>query len=175
MGVTDFQTAGAVEMTRATRDDVADIVALRDHLATWMVAQGIDQWKPGEYPASMVADEVDDGQWYIRREDSEVIATVRVVYSDVEFWGDDVADAGYIHGLMVAPSHRRGGLGRQVVAFAEQVIAEAGKSLVRLDTATTNAVLMAYYPSLGFRAVREAALPPRFGRDMSVTLFEKPT
>lgn len=160
-------------MVPATQADVADIIELRDGLAQWMLDQGIDQWRPGEYPTEVAAAQVHAGEWFVHRVDGALVATVRIAYSDTDFWGDDIADAGYIHGLMVAPSHRRGGMGREVVTFAEKTIRAAGKSLARLDTATGNPVLMAYYPHLGFRPVREAKLPAQFGRDMSITLFEK--
>ncbi|WP_223885086.1 GNAT family N-acetyltransferase [Nocardia colli] len=163
-------------MIAATLDDAEDIAKLRDRLAQWMVDRGIVQWVPGEYPAAAVAEEVARGEWFVWRDENDtLIAVVRLLWRDPEFWGADDAEAGYIHGLMVAPEWRGHGLGDRIIRFcAEQTLAN-GITRQRLDFAANNAVLRKYYTAQGFIELREAPLPPRFHSHgtTNVVLMEK--
>ncbi|MEV0708841.1 GNAT family N-acetyltransferase [Nocardia aurea] len=160
-------------MTAAFPADAAAIARLRDRLAQWMVDNGIAQWLPGEYPTAMVRAETERGEWFVWRESGTLIAAVRLIWRDPEFWGDDDAEAGYIHGLMVAPEYRGRDLGGRILAFcAERTLAE-GIVRQRLDTAANNEVLRKYYTAQGFTEVREATLPPQFHGTDRVMLYEK--
>ncbi|MEU8899005.1 GNAT family N-acetyltransferase [Nocardia sp. NPDC048505] len=163
----------AALMTAAGPEDAADIAGLRDRLAQWMVDNGIAQWLPGEYSADLVAGEVERGEWYVWREGGELIAAVRLIWRDPDFWGADDAEAGYIHGLMVAPEQRGRELGARIIQFcAERTLAQ-GIHRQRLDTAADNQVLRKYYAAQGFTELREAPLPPRFQGTATVVLYEK--
>ncbi|MFC9894151.1 GNAT family N-acetyltransferase [Nocardia sp. NPDC127579] len=160
-----------MEVARA--GDAADIVALRDRLARWMVDNAIAQWLPGEYTVEMVRAEVARGEWFIWREAGALIATVRLIWRDPDFWGADDAEAGYIHGLMVAPEQRGRELGTRVIGFCADHTRARGLTRQRLDTAADNQVLRKYYNAQGFTELREAPLPPWFRGTATVVLFEK--
>ncbi|TQM31042.1 GNAT family N-acetyltransferase [Nocardia bhagyanarayanae] len=171
----DSRALEPLEMVPATTADAAPIIAMRDGLARWMVANGIAQWLPGEYPVAILAREAARGEWYVRREPTgEVLAAVRLIWHDPDFWGPDEIEAGYVHGLMVAPSHRGRGLGARALAFcAERTIAR-GLDRQRLDTAADNRALRKYYAAQGFTELRETTLPPQFHGTDRVVLMEKP-
>ncbi|RJO80031.1 GNAT family N-acetyltransferase [Nocardia panacis] len=161
-------------MVAAAPPDTAEIVALRDRLAQWMVERGIQQWLPGEYPEDAVAAEVARGEWFIwRAESGALTAVARLVWRDPDFWGADDAEAGYIHGLMVAPEFRGNDLGARVVRFCAERTRSRGIGVQRLDFASDNPVLRKFYVAQGFREVRQAPLPERFRGNSTVTLMEK--
>ncbi|WP_405161372.1 GNAT family N-acetyltransferase [Nocardia sp. NBC_01499] len=163
-------------MIVATQDDAEDIAKLRDRLAQWMVDKGIVQWVPGEYPAATVAAEVARGEWFVWRDETHaLIAVVRVVWRDPEFWGADDAEAGYIHGLMVAPEWRGHDLGDRIIQFCADYTLANGITRQRLDFAANNLVLRKYYTAQGFIELREAPLPPRFHNHgtTNIVLMEK--
>ncbi|WP_330229043.1 GNAT family N-acetyltransferase [Nocardia sp. NBC_00508] len=162
-------------MVAATAADADDVARLRDLLAQWMIDNGIGQWVPGEYPAATVAEEVERGEWYVWREKPEtLVAAVRLIWRDPEFWGaDDDTDAGYIHGLMVAPEHRGRALGPRILQFCADHTLARGITRQRLDTASDNLALRKYYAAQGFTELREATLPPRFHGTTHVILMEK--
>ncbi|MFI9509565.1 GNAT family N-acetyltransferase [Nocardia sp. NPDC052566] len=164
----------AAPMVVATADDAADIARLRDRLAQWMVDNGIAQWVPGEYTPEMVTVESARGEWFVWRDESGVLtAAVRLVWSDPDFWGADDAEAGYIHGLMVAPENRGNDLGARIIQFcAERTLAQ-GITVQRLDTAADSRALRKYYATHGFMEIREAPLPPQFHGTDRVVLMEK--
>ncbi|WP_225724801.1 MULTISPECIES: GNAT family N-acetyltransferase [unclassified Nocardia] len=161
-------------MIAATAEDAADIARLRDRLAGWMVERGIRQWFPGEYPAERMALEAERGEWFVwRGAQGELVATVRLIWRDPDFWGVDDAEAGYIHGLMVAPEFRGNDLGSRIIRFCADRTIARGISVQRLDVVSTNPVLRKFYDTQGFIEVREAPLPPQFTGDRRVVLMEK--
>lgn len=168
------QVVRPAPMRPATGADTPDIAGLRDRLARWMVGRGIAQWLPGEYPAEVVAAEAERGEWFVWRDEVGALsAAVRLVWRDPDFWGDDDAEAGYVHGLMVAPEHRGNDLGGRILRFCAVRTLERGIRVQRLDTVVTNAALRRYYASQGFLEIREADLPPRFRGADRVVLMEK--
>ncbi|MFE7797877.1 GNAT family N-acetyltransferase [Nocardia sp. NPDC057440] len=161
-------------MVVATPADASDIAQLRDRLAEWMVGNGIGQWLPGEYPAAVVAEEANRGEWFVWRETpAELTAAVRIVWRDPDFWGADDAEAGYLHGLMVAPEYRGRDLGSRIIRFCAEYTLAQGITVQRLDAAADNPVLRKYYAAQGFLEVRETQLPPQFHGTARVVLMEK--
>ncbi|MFI6168915.1 GNAT family N-acetyltransferase [Nocardia sp. NPDC051052] len=166
----------AAPMIVATPDDAEDIAKLRDRLAQWMVDKDIKAWVPGEYPAATVAEEAARGEWFLWRDETRaLIGVVRVIWHDPEFWGTDDAEAGYIHGLMVAPEWRGGDVGDRIIQFCADYTLANGVTRQRLDFSANNPVLRKYYTARGFTALREAPLPPRFHLHgtLNVVLMEK--
>lgn len=160
-------------MLSATSDDAQAVLALRDELAGWMVGNSIAQWVPGEYPAGRLATEIGSGEWYVLRSDGgDLQAAVRLAWNDAEFWGEHTP-AGYVHGLMVAPSMRGFGIGSAVLRFCAERTLAHGLATQRLDVVATNPVLRAYYARHGFAEVRQVPLPAHFNGVASVVLLEK--
>lgn len=154
---------------RAVAADAAAIHALRRALEDWMAARDIDQWPVGSMPLERVAAQVADGQWWVVRDDDGVVASVRVVTSDPEYWGDDDAPALYVHGLMVDRRASGSGLGRALVEWADARAREAGASWLRLDHRSSNEHLDKVYRSWGFEPVGVTDRP-----GFEVVLMQRP-
>lgn len=132
------------------------------------------QWRPGELDADRLREWVGDGEVFAARLGRELIGGLLVMWSDRWFWGDrDDGSAGYTHGLLVDRRHKGRGLGRRLLAFAEEHIRDRGRCLARLDTRSTNASLRAYYREAGYREVGEQVFDDGGPAD-TITLFEKP-
>jgi ribosomal protein S18 acetylase RimI-like enzyme len=58
------------------------------------------------------------------------------------------------YGVQVAPSHRRRGIGRTLVAAAETAAAERGAAYLSLDADRADARAVDFYRSLGYAVVR---------------------
>ncbi|WP_324197660.1 GNAT family N-acetyltransferase [Nocardia abscessus] len=162
-------------MVAATAMDAEDIARLRDRLAQWMVDNGIGQWVPGEYAVAVVTEEIARNEWFVWRDESAaLVAAVRLIWRDPEFWGaDDDTEAGYVHGLMVAPEYRGHGLGPRILGFCAAHTLAHGVTRQRLDTASDNQILRKYYAAQGFIELRETRLPPQFHGTTHVVLMEK--
>ncbi len=90
----------------------------------------------------------------------------RVVGFAIMSYGQDRA---HLALLAVAPEHRRGGLGRRLLAWVERMASELGCSRISLEVRRINLGARAFYRSLGYR---EAALVPRYygGREAAVKM-----
>lgn len=153
----------------ATPADVDDIHALRRSLEDWMAERGTVQWPQGSLPRERVAAQVDAGEWHVVHDDTlGLVGTVRLLWTDPDFWGSDPTPAVYVHGLMVARRAAGHGLGTALLDWAAARGRDAGVDLFRLDCRTTNPVLRTYYEGYGFRAVGQ-----RDFADFSCTLLER--
>ncbi|GEK20183.1 GNAT family N-acetyltransferase [Cellulomonas xylanilytica] len=153
----------------ATPADVDDIHALRRSLEDWMAEHGTVQWPRGSLTRERIAAQVDAGEWWVVLDDRlGLVGTVRLLWTDPDFWGDDHTPAVYVHGLMVDRRAAGQGLGTTLLDWAAARGGDAGVGLFRLDCRTTNPVLRTYYEGHGFRAVGQ-----RDFAEFSCTLLER--
>lgn len=148
-------TAGldVLDVTSAQHRHAAGIVELRDTLARWMQARGIDQWREGEFTAAQVEQEIERGEWWVMDSPGHperVLASVRVIWEDPMIWGQQSEPAGYIHGVAVDRRLRGTKTGPRLVRAAEDVIAASGRSVSRLDCDKSSPVLEPFYAGLGY-------------------------
>lgn len=68
---------------------------------------------------------------------------------------DEQSKRAYITLVLVAPEHRRTGLGRVLVSGVLDIVRRRGFTSCRLEVAKRNAAAHAMYRSLGFRVVEE--------------------
>lgn len=164
-----------LEIRPASDDELRQYVELRDAAARHMLASGIDQWWPGQLDAEGILAWVGDGDVFAAYLDEDLIGGLLVMWSDPLFWGDrDEGAAGYTHGLLVDRRYKGRGLGRRLLAFAEDHIRASGRPLARLDTVSRNAALRAYYRDAGYREVGDRVFHHDEAPVDAVTLFEKP-
>ena len=159
--------------------DVEGVLDLLGEAARWIRSStGIVQW-PERFPREFIADLVDEGVVYVARDDEQLVATLWLQWADPMFWPDGGDGAVYVHRLVVRRSHAGRGIGGQLLAWAGERAAEAGRFLVRLDCMTENAGLRGYYETLGFRHQGDIAgdNPPPFNSDFRprwrTSLYEK--
>ena len=145
--------SSVTDVLPATPAHAPGIVALRDELARWMQARGIDQWREGEFTPAQVEQEIAAGQWWVVEPESrsgEVLGSVRVIWEDLEIWGEQPEPAGYIHGVAVDRSLTGTGTGTRLLHAAETVIAASGRRISRLDCDDNNPALKRFYSGLGY-------------------------
>jgi protein-tyrosine phosphatase len=155
-----------------TAADAAAVVRLRDAAAGWLLARGIQQWRPGEATEPAVAARADAGELFVVRDGDRVVAAVVIVPSDLPVWGPRADTAGYLHNLVIDRRRAGEGLGRRVLGGAEAQLAARGRTRARLDCVATNARLTAYYRQAGYDQVGLRSFAPDTGWD-PVALFEK--
>jgi ribosomal protein S18 acetylase RimI-like enzyme len=101
----------------------------------------------GREPAPMAADYADliaRGSVYVLLDSTEVRGVLVLDRQDDTLWIENVA---------VHPKHQHRGLGRQLLAFAEQYAQTAGMSELRLYTNELMVANIALYQRLGYREV----------------------
>lgn len=160
-------------------DDVEGVLDLLGEAASWIrVSTGIDQW-PQRFPRQFVADLVDEGGVYVMLDAEQLVATLCLQWADSMFWPNADDEALYVHRLVVKRSHAGRGIGEQLLAWAAELAAGAGRSYLRLDCMTENTRLRRYYEALGFHHQGDVSgdNPPPFNASFrprwQTSLYEK--
>ncbi|MGX1544920.1 GNAT family N-acetyltransferase [Streptomyces adustus] len=155
--------------------DIADVVRLRDDAARWMLARGVTgQWRPGELGGDHFRRILESGEIWLAEAGDRVVGAWELWWEDEDAWGPRPPTAGYVHRLMVDHGSVPPGTGRRLLRAAEQRVAEAGRSSVRLDCLAGNERLTAYYLDAGYRIVgHKEGKPQPGGAPKSFTLLEK--
>ncbi len=159
----------------ADEEDAAGLVSLYDGAARWMRSRRIAQWQPGGKDEEHFRLRMKEGEvWLAKTAGGVAVGAYELWWDDEPAWGAQPPVAGYVHRLMTDRTAAPAGLGRVVLARAEQRIAEAGRELARLDCLTSNPRLRTYYEEAGYRVVGEqpAKAGPRDGSPYGVTLLE---
>ena len=130
--------------------DAEELHALREGAAHWLVGRGVRQWLPGEVDIQTIRRQIEAGEWFVHRRTGRVLAALRLLWSDPEFWGEQPGDAAYVHGLVIDRRSAGEGLGAAALGLAEERARAAGRTYLRLDHAADNARLARYYRELGF-------------------------
>ncbi|MFD0416624.1 GNAT family N-acetyltransferase [Streptomyces sp. NPDC127108] len=155
--------------------DLATLVRLRDDAARWMIAQGVTgQWQPGELGTDHFRKIMKHGEIWLAEASGQVIGAWELWWQDEDAWGPQPPTAGYVHRLMVDHGRVPSGTGGHLLHAAERRVADAGRTLVRLDCLSGNTRLRAYYLDSGYRVVgHKEGKPQPGGTPKSFTLLEK--
>ena len=104
---------------KATEADAPALARLHDSAALWMLARGIDQWKPGRKDEAHFRTRMREGEVWLAHADGHLTGAWELWWSDPAAWGPRADDAGYIHRLMTTPHTAPPGTGRRLLAEAE--------------------------------------------------------
>ncbi|MGW2488620.1 GNAT family N-acetyltransferase [Streptomyces sp. NPDC001606] len=159
----------------ATEADLGLLVRLRDEAARWMLGRGVTgQWRPGELDEEHFRRVMADGEVWLAKAGGRVVGAWELWWEDEAAWGPQPPVAGYVHRLMVDREAAAPGTGRMLLRAAEQRVAAAGPSRVRLDCVADNERLGAYYRQAGYRLVgRTEGKPQPDGMAKAFSLLEK--
>lgn len=157
-----------VEVVRAEPADIEAVLSILEEAARWLAARGIDQWQPGSSPRERLANRIERGEVFLAVLEGRPVGNIFLQWSDEETWGDVPDDAGYVHGLAIRRGLAGRGLGRELLRWAENRAAAAGRKYLRLDCAAGNRALNGYYRRAGFAFRGRASV-----RGLQVSLYEK--
>ncbi len=153
----------------ATEYDLPGVIDTLREASEWEVARGLPHPWPVPFPLSRIRPALDHQDLYVVEDSrAQPAGTVTLVWADPAFWGERPADAGYIHRLAVRRAHAGRGIGRAILAWAEDVTRRKGRDFLRLDTLTASDGLHRFYRSAGFEAMGEVTVD-----GLPCTLFEK--
>ena len=141
----------------AREEDVPAVMALLQRRIDWMDEKGLYQWNktgyltcyPPEHFRRLIREELVFAAWT-----GDSLTGVMALLARDPRWpngGDGLAY--YVHHLATAPDCP--GLGREMLAWAEDFARERGKPFLRLDSQKVNDALSRYYEALGYRPAGE--------------------
>ena len=145
-----------MEIERAVREDLEELIALYGIVTDQMAEKGLTQWKRDVYPTEeILRQDVEQGNMYVLRTDGRITAACVLSTSvDPEYeglqWTCGVRP-GCFHRLAVHPSTQGAGLGGLVLDDVLQILRRSGCDCVRCDTSGKNDAAVRLYEKLGFR------------------------
>jgi len=159
-------------ISRATIDELEDVLQVLNAAAGQLQARGIDQWPVG-FSADRIRPYVAQAEmWLVRGGDGLAIATARADSdADPDFWTPAEAQelALYVSKLARIPT-APAGAGTLLLRWLTDHAAELGYRWVRLDAWRTNTALHRYYLDRGWTHLRTVEAPGR----RSGALFQRP-
>lgn len=151
----------------ATHEDLPALMTLVQRVVPLMRATGNLQWDES-YPNEPVFQrDIDLGQLWVADADTN-LAGVAAITTDQE---PDYAQVGWdidelaivVHRLAVDPAFRGAGVATALMQKAEEVAAERGIAILRVDTNTQNETTQRLFPKLGYQLAGEISLQFRPG------------
>jgi len=95
---------------------------------------------------------IDDQLFFVAVVDNQAVGTIMAGYD---------GHRGWIYSLAVAPSHRRQGIGTQLVAHAERALIGKGCVKINLQILEGNESVVAFYSNLGFAVEKRISMGKR--------------
>jgi ribosomal protein S18 acetylase RimI-like enzyme len=95
---------------------------------------------------------VNDQLFFVAVTDSTVVGTIMAGYD---------GHRGWIYSVAVAPSHRKQGIGSQLVAHAERALTGKGCVKINLQIMEGNESVAAFYASLGYSVDKRVSMGKR--------------
>jgi ribosomal protein S18 acetylase RimI-like enzyme len=156
-----------MRMRLAVLEDLPALMALMRRVVPLMIAAGNLQWDE-TYPNEAVFQrDIDQEQLWIADAGTS-LAGIAAITTDQE---PDYAQVGWdideraiiVHRLAVDPAFRGAGVARTLMQRAEEIAAERGITILRVDTNTQNQATQRLFPKLGYQLAGEISLKMKPG------------
>lgn len=147
-----FSAASKMQITieKAAPTETEAVAAVLQESAVWLIEKGEKLWELGELDAEKIAEQVNDGMFWLARVNGETAGCVRFQLTDEEYWGDvPHSDSAFVHRLAVKRGFAGQGVSEALIDFAKAKAKNLGKKYLRLDCAERES-LCRLYESFGF-------------------------
>jgi len=133
-----------------------DTVHRRQVIALWETVFGYEDShnKPGLAIDMKLA--APDGLFFVAVVDDAVVGTVLAGYD---------GHRGWLYAVAVHPQHRKQGLGKALVRFAEQALTARGCLKINLQIISDNASAAGFYESLGYAVEPRVSMGKKLGQN----------
>ncbi|MDD5945306.1 MAG: GNAT family N-acetyltransferase [Clostridia bacterium] len=142
-----------MDIRKAEIKDIDSIISLIQMRIDWMDEVGLCQWNKtdylGVYTREYFEKGINEGSFFIAEENGEAVGTMALYRHDPRW--EDGLDSVYVHHLTAKPGKK--GVGRELIAFAEQYAKDIPVPMIRLDSDVDNKKLADYYEPMGYAPV----------------------
>lgn len=158
-------------LRQASEQDAAAVIAVMNSGVVSKVRRGDLAWGDQVLTEADILPHIQHGNTYVACQGDAVVGTFVLDWHDVNFWGVQSPDAGYIQRFAVDSSQRGQNIGGQMIDLAESEVAAHGGHYLRLVCPSTNPGLRAYYEKQGFSRADGKAKPAAYH---PVVYYERP-
>lgn len=151
----------------AVREDVAALMGLMGRVVPLMQTAGNRQWDESYPNAAVFERDIERRQLWVAQIDDSIAGVAAMTteqepeYAQVGWDVEELAIV--VHRLAVDPAFRGAGVAVALMRKAEEVAAERGITVVRVDTNTENEATQRLFPKLGYELAGEIGLSFRPG------------
>jgi GNAT superfamily N-acetyltransferase len=159
-------TCSDISMFMAQPSDLDSYIEMLEEVGDWLNTRGLSPLRRGIYREhkNHYADSIARSEVYFARLGDDLVATVRLLAHGGDVWPSNGHEAAfYVENLIVRREWSNRRIGRQMLIWAEEQAAVAGKSYLRLDCFADNAVLRNYYENAGYQGRSEVEVRYPFG------------
>ena len=143
----------------ATGEDMPALMGLVRRVVPLMRTEGNLQWDESYPNEAVFLRDIDLGQLWVADAENSMAGLAAITMDqepDYAQVGWDISEpAIVVHRLAVDPAFRGAGVAGALMQKAEQVAAERGITVLRVDTNTQNAATQRLFPKLGYRLAGE--------------------
>ena len=151
----------------ATVADIPSIMQVIAEVVPGMIASGNFQWDHTYPNAAVFEEDISLGQLWLAETDGGIAGVSAITteqYAEYADVGLDINETAIVtHRLAVSPRYRGRGIAAMLMQQAEQVAADKGIAVLRVDTNTTNKATQSLFPKMGYRFAGEMGLAFRPG------------
>lgn len=137
----------------ALMEDLAAVLKIRNDAVAYKLSCGDVAWGKSAWTESYARQRIELNELLVIQLDGTPVGMFSLFWEDLDYWGPQEPDAGYIHRLAVRNDFRRVGLGRYAIDWCANQVRAMRRNRLRLDCDANNEKLCAYYESLGFTRV----------------------
>ena len=140
-----------LKISLAKQSEIDIVLGILDEAAAWLSENKIPTvWAPGGFSRQLFLDQIANGDVYIGSIDDQPVGTFILQWKDLQFWGEQPPDAGYVHKLATRPAYAGRGIGVEMLKWAEKTARAAGKRFLRLNCLAEDRKIRDYYERAGF-------------------------
>ncbi len=171
-----------INIRKADKNDFNAVLKIYDNIHTEEESgRAVIGWVRGIYPeAKTIEEALERNDLFVVEADGLVVGTV--IFNQIQvdsyrnakwqFEADD-SEVMVMHTLVIDPSQKGRGLGKEVARFYEQYAVKNGCHYLRIDTNAKNAAARSFYKKLGYKEI--GIVPCDFNgiEGISLVLLEK--
>ena len=150
---------------KANTADLGNIMLMYNSCVNGMLKNGIDQWDASYPNVDVIIVDLKARTYFVAEENGEIIGGINIdenqdkTYLTID-WADKKNQFLVVHRLAVVEEKWGDGIGKKLMLFVEEVVAEEGYQSIRLDTYSGNPKAMEFYRRLGYRELGAINLKP---------------
>ena len=151
-----MQFISTMIIRKANITDIGSIMLMYKSCVKGMLKNGIDQWDENYPNSDIIREDIKARTYFIAEENGEIIGGINIDENQDKtyltlHWADKTNQFLVVHRLAVIEEKWGDGIGKELMLFVEQIVAEEGYQSIRLDTYSGNPKAMEFYRKLGYK------------------------
>lgn len=152
-----------MKIKRAEIDDLNQIMLMYSSCVNGMLLNDIDQWDETYPNKKVIEKDIRAESYFIATKNKEIVGGINIDHLQDEAyltinWKDSKNLFLVVHRLAVKYEFWGDKIGKNLMMFAEKIVAEKNLNSIRLDTYSGNPIAINFYEKLGYKRLGDIFL-----------------